>query len=161
MSRNQLPPPEIRPLAPHEASQLMAQSTALQVSLYPPESIHLVDPEIFTTGRNALLGAIDQDSDTAIGCVGVVREGQEQGTAEIKRLFVAPEYRGRGVATALMNALEALAIAQGVQVLRLETGIYQPESRRLYASRGYQVVPPFGQYTHDPLSVFMEKVLRE
>jgi putative acetyltransferase len=67
--------------------------------------------------------------------------------------------RGRGVGHALMDALETYATEQGVSILRLETGIYQPESLRLYESRGYVRIPPFGHYADDPLSVFMEKVL--
>ncbi|MBW4654115.1 MAG: hypothetical protein KME20_13920 [Kaiparowitsia implicata GSE-PSE-MK54-09C] len=42
-------------------------------------------------------------------------------------------------------------------MLKLKTGIYQPESLRLYEAMGYQVCPAFGHYVEHPLSVFMEK----
>jgi putative acetyltransferase len=94
-----------------------------------------------------------------MGCVGLLVVGQEPGTAEIKRLFVESASRGRGVATGLMDYLEAEAIARGLLELRLETGIYQEESLGLYRGRGYVTIPPFGHYTPDTVSVFMAKRL--
>jgi putative acetyltransferase len=92
--------------------------------------------------------------------VGFLVVGQEPGTAEIKRLFVESASRGLGVATGLMDFLEAEAATQGLVELRLETGIYQEESLGLYLGRGYVTIPPFGHYAEDPMSVFMAKQLR-
>jgi putative acetyltransferase len=58
-----------------------------------------------------------------------------------------------------MNHLEAEARRLGVSVLRLETGISQPEALALYRRRGYVERAPFGAYRLDPLSLFMEKTL--
>lgn len=153
-------PPVITEISDSDARDLMAQSQALQASLYPPESIHQVAATELATDPNVLLGAfMATHPDTAIGCVGWLRGGPESDTAEVKSLFVTPEARGHGIGSALMEALEQRARASGISLLRLETGIYQPESVALYTGRGYSIIARFGEYPDDPLSVFMEKRL--
>lgn len=150
----------VRALSASRASDLFASSDSYVSALYPAESNHLVSAKELSTAPNLLLGAFTDDSPTTpIGCVGLLVEDQESSTAEIKRLFVEGTSRGLGVATGLMDYLEAEAIAQGLLELRLETGIYQEESLGLYRGRGYVTIPPFGHYTEDPMSVFMAKRL--
>ena len=79
--------------------------------------------------------------------------------AEVKRVYVPPRARGLGLARAMMARLEAEALAEGRGILRLETGIHQPEALGLYEALGYARRGPFGDYGPDPLSVFMEKPL--
>ena len=81
------------------------------------------------------------------------------GQAEMKRVFVAPAARGKGVARLLMEALEREAAKLGVTLMQLETGIRQPEAIALYRKFGYAERGPFGSYQPDPLSLFMEKRL--
>lgn len=150
----------IRVISVREASDVLAQSRAHQESLYPSESIHQVSAETLATSPNVVLGCFGASApDTAVGCVGLLLEGQDPGTAEVKSLFVTPGRRRQGVGSTLMGALEERARESGIRVVRLETGIYQPESVRLYQACGYSVIPRFGDYHDDPLSVFMEKVL--
>jgi putative acetyltransferase len=144
----------IREAKSSEVNHLVEASTILMQSLYPEESIHLVDSDDLSEPGNLLLGA--EDLDTLIGCVGYVDKGDY---AEVKRLFVSQEFRGQGVARVLMAELESRAFAAGYTVMRLETGTHQPESMRLYESLGYHIRTPFGGYIDDPLSVFMEKKL--
>ena len=77
--------------------------------------------------------------------------------AEIKRVFVLPEFRGRGISRAIMDWLETELKRRGIALVRLETGVKQPEALGLYARLGYIERGPFGNYRPDPLSVFMEK----
>jgi putative acetyltransferase len=152
----------VAPLTAGHAGDLFALSDSYVAALYPAESNHLVSATELSTAPNLLIGAVTEDSpDAPIGCVGLLVVGQEPGTAEIKRLFVESTSRGQGVATGLMDYLEAEAATQGLVELRLETGIYQKESLELYLGRGYVTIPPFGHYTEDPMSVFMAKRLRE
>ena len=72
-------------------------------------------------------------------------------------LFVAPEARGLKIGGLLLEALEAAAQSEGVRVIRLETGVRQPESLALYRRQGYTERGPFGAYQRDPLSTFFEK----
>jgi GNAT superfamily N-acetyltransferase len=83
-----------------------------------------------------------------VGCAGL-RPG-EDGIAEVKRMYVEPDVRGRGVARALLRALVAHAREVGLSRLRLETGTEQPEAVALYESEGWSPTAPFGHYADDP-----------
>jgi GNAT superfamily N-acetyltransferase len=83
---------------------------------------------------------------------------------EIKRMYVVPEARGRGVAKAVLRGLEDAARARGWTTLRLETGPRQPEALGLYTGSGYRPIGPFGAYLHDPAahdSLFFERLLEQ
>jgi GNAT superfamily N-acetyltransferase len=79
--------------------------------------------------------------------------------AEIRRMYVSPHYRNRGLARAVLSELETTARAAGAHQMILETGLPQPEALALYRSSGYQDVPPFGHYAGSPLSVPLGKQL--
>ena len=72
------------------------------------------------------------------------------GTSEVKRVYVAPGFRGRGLSRTLMNAVEDVARAAGVRHLVLETGLMQPESLGLYLRMGYDPVESFGVFSDEP-----------
>ena len=78
--------------------------------------------------------------------------GYADGDAEIKRMYVIPEARGRGLARMVLAALEDDARAAGRTQMVLETGTRQPEAISLYTSSGYQPCPKFGHYRFDELS---------
>ena len=73
-------------------------------------------------------------------------------TVEIKRMYVAPQARGRGLARLMLDHLETSAGEHGCEAVVLETGLRQPEAMALYESSGYVPVPPFGYYKEAPLS---------
>lgn len=81
------------------------------------------------------------------------------GVAELKRMYVRPAFRGRGIARQLIVALEEEALAAERPVLRLETGTYLPAAIALYRSAGYVRIPVFGEYIGNPYSVCFEKSL--
>jgi GNAT superfamily N-acetyltransferase len=81
-------------------------------------------------------------------------------TAEIKRMFVRPGGRGRGIGRALLGELERHARALGVRRMLLETGGKQREALVLYERAGYVPVPPFGRYVGAPQSLCFGKDLR-
>lgn len=78
---------------------------------------------------------------------------------EVKRMFVLPEHRGRGIAAAVLAALEDWADELGCSRCVLETGQKQPEAIALYQKSGYRVIPNYGQYAGVENSVCMEKGL--
>jgi GNAT superfamily N-acetyltransferase len=85
------------------------------------------------------------------GCVGW-RSRRPDGEAELKRMWVALHARRRGVAKALLAAVEDSARAAGRTRMVLETGVAQPEAMALYAASGYALIPNFGHYADSPLS---------
>ncbi|GGO18157.1 GNAT family N-acetyltransferase [Micromonospora parathelypteridis] len=80
-------------------------------------------------------------------------------TGEVKRMYVRPAYRGRGIARQLLAALEECAFRQGHSVVCLETGTYLPAAIALYRSCGYDEVPVFGEYVGNPYSICFAKRL--
>jgi GNAT superfamily N-acetyltransferase len=72
--------------------------------------------------------------------------------AEIKRMYVVPEHRGRGLSRVVLAELERTATAAGHDVLVLETGLKQPEAIGLYTANGYVAIPGFGHYCGNELS---------
>jgi putative acetyltransferase len=78
---------------------------------------------------------------------------------EVKRVYLSGGCRGRGLGRRLLEAIEAEAVRRRCRMLRLETGILQPEALGLYEALGYARTGPFGTYPDDPLSIFMEKPL--
>jgi GNAT superfamily N-acetyltransferase len=83
------------------------------------------------------------------------------GLAEVKRMYVAPDVRGRGYAKLILAELERLAAEMGYQALRLETADRQPESVRLYERCGYRRIPNYPPFEHSPRSTCFEKSVRE
>ena len=73
-------------------------------------------------------------------------------TVEVKRMYVAPGVRGRGIGRRMLAHLEETAAAHGAGAVVLETGLRQPEAIALYESSGYVPVPGFGYYKDAPLS---------
>ncbi len=71
-------------------------------------------------------------------------------TAEIKRMYVAPQARGAGHARRMLAHLEQTAAEAGAEVMILETGLAQPEAITLYQSSGYTSIAPFGYYKRMP-----------
>lgn len=134
---------------------LIRQSDELMQSLYPAESNHLVDIEALA--RPQVHFFVAREGGRALGCGAFVLG--EGGSAEMKRVFVDPSARGKGIARRLMERLEAEAARIGVTLMQLETGISQPEAIALYRRFGYVERGPFGAYRPDPLSLFMEKRL--
>lgn len=114
-----------------------------------------VDPAEFTPPHGLFLVAYGDndlaaydDGGLVLGCGGWRAHGD--GAAEIKRMYVVPEARGRGVARALLAELERTAAAAGRSWVELFTGSRQPEAVKLYVSSGYRPVPGYGPYKDEP-----------
>jgi GNAT superfamily N-acetyltransferase len=94
----------------------------------------------------------------AVGC-GALRPLGD-GVAEIKRMYVVPAARGRGLSKLVLTGLEAAARDRGWTTLRLETGPRQPEAIALYEGAGYRPIAAFGPYADDADdSLFYERVI--
>ena len=134
---------------------LIAELDAYQDTLYPPESRHSLDLASLRQD-NVLFFVARDDARQAMGCGAVVLNATY---GEIKRMYVRPAWRGKGVARKLLSALESASMNAACTLLKLETGPFQPEALALYAAFGYERRGPFSNYADDPLSVFLEKRL--
>ena len=98
------------------------------------------------------------EDEIAVGC-GAFKE-YEPTVAEIKRMFVLPEKRGKGIASTVLNALEIWAKENGFQNAILETSNQLINAISLYQKSGYEVIPNYGQYIDVESSVCMKKILK-
>ncbi|WP_309083963.1 GNAT family N-acetyltransferase [Chelativorans sp.] len=134
---------------------LVAALDSYMGELYPAESNHLTDLETLA-GPDARFFAARVDGEYR-GCGAILICG---GYGEIKRIYVAPEARGLGLAGRMMRRLEDEARVLGLPLLRIETGIHQPDALRLFERAGFSKCGAFGDYSpDDPYSVFLEKQL--
>ena len=143
-----------------DAIGLIAELDAILDPLYPSESRHGFSVDKLLRDQVAFF--VIREDEIPAGCGGVRLFGRDPGSSldevygEVKRMYVRPTFRGRGLAKLMLNHLADYARGQGVNLLRLETGIYQPEAIGLYERYGFRRIGPFGDYREDPLSLCYE-----
>ncbi len=143
--------PDVRRLAAAQQAELRARYDGAGEPGTPPSA---ADVSVVLVVRDA--------DGTALGC-GALR-GLWADVAELKRMYVVPAARGRGLSRLLLAELEAAALLRGWTTLRLETGPRQPEAVGLYERGGYRTIPAFGAYADAPDaadSLFYERVLAD
>jgi putative acetyltransferase len=136
-----------------DARALITELDAYLIPLSPMESRHGYPVEKLM--KEDVPFFILRANGHPVGCGGVKLFGTDY--AEIKRMYIRPQYRGLGFAKLMLDHLAGYARSQGIALLRLETGIAQHEAIGLYERAGFQLIPPFGEYKADPLSRFYEK----
>jgi putative acetyltransferase len=139
-----------------EIAELIKERLAHSHAHSQPESVHALPlaaldrPEItFWTARF---------DGQLVGCAALLRH--EDGSGEVKSMFLRPAARGSGISKLLLKAVETKAKELRLTRLDLETGTDSHAARGLYESAGYRLRGPFAQYKLDPNSVFMTKDLR-
>jgi putative acetyltransferase len=140
-----------------DAQHLIAALDAHLAGRYPPEQ--RFGPNLKPAQLAPGLGifVIARVDGRAVGC-GAVRL-LDPTTVEVKRMYVEPEQRGRGVAKEILQRLEAAGRELGARRAVLETGIHQDEAIGLYRRAGYNLVDCWGEYTTSPTSVCYEKMI--
>src|SRR4051812_34422333 len=114
------------------------------------------DAPMFVAPEGVFL-VIRDDDGRALACGGIARFDDARG--EVKRMYVVPEARGRGLGRRLLEELERHARSLGYTSVVLETGDRQPEALGLYASSGYERIPCYPPYDARELSLCFEKRL--
>jgi GNAT superfamily N-acetyltransferase len=146
----------ISPVPFAAASELVAELDADLAVRYGGggDPVHAPAEEFDGAGGQMLLASLGGEP---VGCVGLRRIDNR--TAELKRMYVRPHARGRGIARELLGACERHAQELGYAQLWLETGTMQPEAVTLYLTAGYEPIPPFGQYAGQSLSIHLGRGL--
>ncbi|MFI5844448.1 GNAT family N-acetyltransferase [Catenuloplanes sp. NPDC051500] len=135
--------PELHALITEQQRELASASGGEDEIVYPVR-----------IGATYLVGIVNGH---AVACGAVVTLDPD--TAEIKRMFVRPAFRGRGYSRAILAELEELATRAGYRTLRLETGGYLPVAMSLYRTAGYEPIRAYGEYVGNAHSVCFEKRL--
>lgn len=129
--------------------------THLLAHLYTPESRHAFSVDKLVS--EAVVFFVTHCDGRLAGCGGIKIFPDDYG--EVKRMWVRPQFRGLGLGKAMLNYLAEYARSHQLNLLRLETGIYEIEAIGLYERFGFQRRTPFGEYKEDPLSVYFEKTI--
>lgn len=137
-----------------ELIQTLSQELAQRYDFADDGSGQFTPADATVPGSGFVVGYVE---DQPVAC-GAFRP-LEGAVCEIKRMFVRPEFRGRGYSRAVLGELERLAATAGYAVARLETGNRQAEAIGLYERAGYQRIPNFGAYVGSERSVCFEKAL--
>lgn len=148
----------LRPL-PYDhpvAHDLVEQVQEEYVRRYGGPDAAVVDPAEFLPPLGIFLAAEIDGEPAGCGAWRVLSPG----VAEIKRVYVVPRFRRRGLAQVIVTALEDGATRAGHRKVVLNTGNEQPEAIALYAQLGYSPVEGYGIYACSPGAVFLGKDLR-
>lgn len=127
-------------------AELWQRYGALQATFVPHNRIEALD---------TVMVAADGDHPVGCGCF----KPFDAERVELKRVYVARDARGRGIAAQLLAALEAWAAELGAARMILETGPNQPEAIALYEKAGYTRIARFGPYVDMQTSICMGKPL--
>jgi GNAT superfamily N-acetyltransferase len=147
----------VEPFDSPDGRRLVAALDAHLASRYSPDQMfgpHL-KAEMVAPGVGIFV--IARADGVAAGC-GALRR-RDEATIEVKRMYVAPEMRGRGIARKILDHLEGAARTMGAERLVLETGIHQEEAIGLYRKAGFNTIDCFDEYLGVPTSVCFEKAL--
>ena len=135
---------------------LITELEAELSTAYAPEQRHGLNLDrIFRANVSFFIARLEGD---AVGCGGIAFA---ESAAEVKRMYVRPEARGRGVARAILARLEKEARARGINLLVLETGDAQHAATRLYERAGFRRCAAFGEYARMPPSAIQRSVFFE
>lgn len=123
-------------------------------SLYPVATAQslsisqLAQPNVYAIGL--------KNEEGIIACGAIVMQFDTKPYGEIRRLYVKPNHRGKGLSRRIMQILLHHAGEEAIPLIRLETGPKQTESISLYENLGFKRCASFGEYTDNPNSLFME-----
>ncbi len=145
---------QIQRIDPKQAENLIKELDAYQSKLYPPDSCHLDSIETLQNENTYFYGVIENEEIVAIGSVKIFQD-----YGELKRIYVPPAQRRKGLAKEIIDKIEDLLISKNIFLSRLETGPYSKDAIGLYEKLGYSICEKFGSYKDDLLSTFMEKKL--
>ena len=132
-----------------DASRVLIGALNAELSaMYPePGANHFGLKPAQVSGQSGVFLIVSHNG-TPVGC-GAVRL-IDADTGELKRMYMSPAMRGKGLGRRLVAALEAEARALGAKRLVLETGIRQTAALALYRATGFQPIPLYGEYLASP-----------
>ncbi|MDA3645844.1 GNAT family N-acetyltransferase [Saccharopolyspora indica] len=134
-----------------DVTALVARLQGEYTQIYGEPDDSPVDAAQFSP-PNGVFG-VGYERGTAVAMGGWRR--RDDGRAELKRMYVPDEHRGKGFSRAILSWLENAAAADGAAEMVLETNQRHPAALALYRSAGYTAVEAFGYYADDPLTVYL------
>ncbi len=150
-----------RAIAQREAMD--AETTAMYLKFIEGQTPEVVEgmTEAFAVDPDAILATLlALEGDEVVGHTALRQAiGMPDTVIEVKKVYVAPGFRGQGISKVLMGEAESMARARGASSMVLQTGDLQVPAITLYRQLGFVPVPPFGKYHLIPEAMCFEKVL--
>jgi putative acetyltransferase len=126
-------------------------------SLYPVATSQALNVD--ELGHPGVYAVGLKNQDGIVACGAIVKQFDGTWYGEIRRLYVKPSYRGKGLSRRIMQILLYHASEEKIPTIKLETGPKQIQSIKLYENLGFKRCDPFGDYKQNPNSLFMELAL--
>jgi putative acetyltransferase len=133
---------------------LIKKLDQFQIDLYGVENCHLDSFEELKNSKAYMVGAYIDNQLIGIGAVKLFAE-----YAELKRMYLDENQRGKGIAEKILAQLEKYVQKTGIKKVYLETGVQQKPALNFYKKNGYSEVEKFGNYETNEVSVFLGKIL--
>ena len=106
--------------------------------------------------RNDVKLLVARIDGVAVGCCAIVLE---EGYSELKKMYVSPEARRKGVADHLLARSEQIVRENNLEIIKLESAAVLTAAHNFYARHGFSIGSAFGHHIEDPRSIFLEKQL--
>ena len=136
--------------ADQEPAATLLEAMRVTLTELNPHGLHPDSPEMPSAGpADFTVFLVGFEDEEPICCGGL--KPLDDGAVEIKRMYVVPEARRRGVARRLLATLEEEARRRGFAVVRLDTGPLQPSAERMYREAGYAEI---GNFNANPVASF-------
>lgn len=139
---------------------MVGELNAHLLSLYPPETCYHMTAEEMAGPGNTVLVVREETQGPAPGPalgMGALRR-HEDGSAEVKRMYVREAARGQGIGSAILERLEMIASSEGIKLMLLETGSDRPACA-MYEKHGFVRRGPFHDYPESEHNLYYEKHL--
>ncbi|MEP7762596.1 GNAT family N-acetyltransferase [Sanguibacter sp. 25GB23B1] len=146
---------ERRPYDHPHVQALVGRLQAEYVGIYGTPDLAPADPGQFAPPRGAFALGYEDDVPVAMGGWRLCDDGR----AELKRMYVVGEQRGRGLSRQVLAWLEASAVDAGMTEMILESNQKHPAALGLYRSHGYEPIPAFGYYSDSPENVCLGRLI--
>ena len=132
---------------------LIDKLNVYQEGLYNTQRCSLETPELLQKNHAYMLGAYQNEVLVGIGAIKLL-----EGYAEVKRMYVAEDYRGLSIAENILKKVEAYAVQNGITRICLETGNLHTAALAFYRKSGYHEIVAFGNYQPNEVSIYFEKI---
>lgn len=141
-----------------DAQELIRQLSKELGTIYGHDGAGAFTPADVAVPRAAFIVAYIGEQPVACGAIRPFSD--DPTTVEVKRMFVIPEARGKGLSRLILQKLESLAASFEYSMIKLETGIHQHAAIALYQNAGYERIPCYGKYVTDPDSLCYGKRIK-
>jgi len=137
--------------------EMVLEVDAYTRTLYPAECCYGLQPRQLEDPQIHFFVIRENGYPVACGGIKIFDDNADDCFTEVKRMYVRSQNRGKGLARFLLQHLETLSKELGFHIMRLETGVKQPDAIALYEKMGFSRCPTYGDYATNDVNLYYEK----